>query len=617
MLPERITLDSYHPFDPPATRAAWEARRAALRRQVLVAAGLWPLPERPALQPVIHGAVEREGYTVAEVFFASLPGHYVSGNLYRPSAPADAPRAAVLSPHGHWHDGRFTELDDEVGNDRWPLQARCAQLARLGCVVFHYDMVGYADSTAIAHAEGFTDAAAVRDGHTFLGLQLWNSIRALDFLASLPDVDPERIGVTGASGGGTQTFLLCAVDERPAAAFPAVMVSTGMQGGCICENAPYLRLGTGNVELAALMAPRPLALSGADDWTIDIETQGLPELKRLYALYDAADRVTARCWPEYPHNFNRAAREMMYGWFNEHLGLGHEGPIVEQELAPLTREELTVYTEAHPRPADEGGAEAVRRWWSARNHHVHAPAGPASLREWECVFPAALEVLLGPLGEDPPARPSVDRVVVVYAGGERSEREWLTWLADAGAEVRTVPLPAEDPPIDERRHASYAGYSWAYNPTSVAFRAGLIRRELLAARGSAAVRLLGGRGESVAAFLALASAGEASGVDRAIVWVDEGLLAVKEPWEEGYEHKARARAELAARDTLPGIGRFGFVGFLPLAARAELSLFGPSAETFLGRSGTWWKRGFKLAGVRRPSDFAREPTRAELERLAD
>src|SRR5262249_15776284 len=143
----------------------------------------------------------------------------------------------------------------------YPLQARCAQLARMGSVVFHYDMVGYADSKAIAHRTGFTDAEAELRLQSFMGLQTWNSIRALDFLLSLPDVDPKRIGVTGASGGGTQTFILGAVDDRPTAAFPAVMVSTAMQGGCICENCSYLRVRTGNIELAGLFAPKPLGMS--------------------------------------------------------------------------------------------------------------------------------------------------------------------------------------------------------------------------------------------------------------------------------------------------------------------------------------------------------------------
>src|SRR5207248_2131911 len=178
----------------------------------------------------------------------------------------------------------------------FPLQARCAQLARMGCVVFHYDMVGNADSQQIGHTAGFIDPEAQLRLQSFMGLQTFNSIRSLDFLLSLPDVDPKRIGVTGASGGGTQTFVLCAVDNRPTAAFPAVMVSTAMQGGCVCENCSYLRVGTGNIELAGLFAPKPLAMSGANDWTIDIETKGLPELKALYRFYDREDFVLAKCF---------------------------------------------------------------------------------------------------------------------------------------------------------------------------------------------------------------------------------------------------------------------------------------------------------------------------------
>lgn len=112
-----------------------------------------------------------------------------------------------------------------------------------------------------------------------MGLQTWNSIRAVDFLSELPDVDPKKIGVTGASGGGTQTFMLACVDRRPKAFFPAVMVSTAMQGGCTCENASYLRINTGNIEFAAMAAPRAVGMSAADDWTKELETKGLPQLK--------------------------------------------------------------------------------------------------------------------------------------------------------------------------------------------------------------------------------------------------------------------------------------------------------------------------------------------------
>src|SRR5262249_4633959 len=183
----------------------------------------------------------------------------------------------VLWPYGHWANGRVFDAKVEYGEKkvqeqlskgaektvegaRYPLQARCASLARMGCVVFHYDMVGYADSQQIPHRQGFTDTEAELRQQSFMGLQTYNSVRALDFLLSLPDVDAKRIGVPGASGGAPKTFILCAVDERPTVAFPAVMVSTAMQGGCVCENCSGLRRGTGNIELAGLFAPKPLGM---------------------------------------------------------------------------------------------------------------------------------------------------------------------------------------------------------------------------------------------------------------------------------------------------------------------------------------------------------------------
>src|SRR5262245_48425350 len=341
-------LNGYFPFAPPATREAWNDRARQVKTQVLVANGLWPLPEKTPLNAVIHGKIERDGYTVEKIYFASMPGHYVSGNLYRPTGKAETKGPGVLCPHGHWANGRFYENNEaaakkevESGAEktmegaRYPLQARCAQLARMGCVVFHYDMIGYADSKAIAHRTGFTDGEAELRQQSFMGLQTWNSIRSLDFLLSLPDVDSKRIGVTGASGGGTQTFILGAVDDRPAAAFPAVMVSTAMQGGCVCENCSYLRVGTGNIELAGLFAPKPLGMSGADDWTKEIETKGFPELKGLYRLYDAEDRVLAKAFLQFDHNYNQVSREVMYNWFNKHLHLGLPEPVVEKAFVPV------------------------------------------------------------------------------------------------------------------------------------------------------------------------------------------------------------------------------------------------------------------------------------------
>lgn len=371
------TLNDYFPFAPPATRAAWEDRRKELREQVLIANGLWPLPPKTPLNPVVHGRIDRNGYAIEKVFFASYPGHYVCGNLYRPKTGKDTEGklAGVLCPHGHWANGRFYDAGDKAAQAQvdqgaektlegahYPLQARCAQLARMGCVVFHYDMVGYADSQQIGHRTGFTDAEAELRLQSFMGLQTWNSIRALDFLLSLPEVDPQRIGVTGASGGGTQTFLLCGIDDRPTAAFPAVMVSTAMQGGCICENCSYLRVGTGNIELAGLFAPKPLGMSGADDWTREIETKGLPELKALYRLYNAEDKVLARAFPQFKHNYNQVSREVMYNWFNKHLQLGQPEPVLESPFVPVPPKELSVFDEQHPLPKDAGNAETLRKY---------------------------------------------------------------------------------------------------------------------------------------------------------------------------------------------------------------------------------------------------------------
>ena len=236
-----------------ASRAAWLARAAQLRRRILVTAGLWPEPPRTPLRAKVWGRLERDGYTVEKVAFQSFPGFYVTGNLYRPRAQASGRcYPAVLNPHGHWPQGRLAE------ESRGSVPARCITFARQGFVAFSYDMVGYLDSRQVDH-RAFGGWCEWLWGIHSLGLQLWNSIRSLDFLTELPDVDPARIACTGASGGGTQTFLLTAVDDRVQVAAPVNMISAHMQGGCVCENAPGLRLDTFNVEIAALTAPRPPA----------------------------------------------------------------------------------------------------------------------------------------------------------------------------------------------------------------------------------------------------------------------------------------------------------------------------------------------------------------------
>jgi dienelactone hydrolase len=403
-------LNGYFPFEPPATKEAWEARRMALRTQIQVAVGLWPMPERGPVHATVHGPISRDGYTVEKVYFASLPGHYVTGNLYRPTTTDASKRPVVLCPHGHWANGRLHDAGEKAAKQqldqkaeqypesaRYFLQAKCAQLARMGCVVFHYDMVGFADSKAISHTDGFLDPAALLRLQSAMGLQTWNGLRALDFVLGLPDVDPTRVGVTGASGGGTQTFLLAALDDRVTAAFPAVMVSTAMQGGCVCENAPYLRVDTGNVEIAGLFAPKPLGMTGARDWTVEIESKGLPELKALYRLYGAEDRVMARCFAQFGHNYNQVSREVMYGWFNKHLRLGLPEPVRERPFEPVPPKQLSAYDDEHPRPNDEVGADRVKKVLTERSDKqmtALAPTNAAKLAEFRGVVGGALGVMV-------------------------------------------------------------------------------------------------------------------------------------------------------------------------------------------------------------------------------
>jgi len=403
------TLNGDFPFVVPKTREEWAARRTAVREQLLVANGLWPMPEKTPLNPVIHGKIERDGYTIEKVFFASTPGHYVCGNLYRPAGKGAVKSPAVLFAHGHWANGRLHVATDaaaaasvkekgepDLARGKFFMQAIPATLARLGFVVFQYDMVGVGDSTALPHAAGFSDAAAELRLQSAMGLQTWNSIRALDFVCGLPDVDAAKVGMTGASGGGTQTFVLAALDDRLAAAFPAVMVSTAMQGGCVCENCSYLRVDTGNVEIAALFAPKPMAMSAANDWTKEIETKGAPELKALYTLLGSPDNFAARAWLEYGHQYNVHARQMMYAWFRRHLQGVPEAQAATTEPAytPTPVAELRVFDAAHPRPADELDATRLRAAM-ARASDLQLLNLSTTPAEWRRVVGTAFRVLLG------------------------------------------------------------------------------------------------------------------------------------------------------------------------------------------------------------------------------
>lgn len=428
-LGELRTLNSYFPFKPVEDKQQWEIRQQEIKRRILISQGLWPEPTKTKLQAVVHGRMEFDDYTIEKVYFQSMPGHFVTGSLYRPKGKTGqtGPFPAVLCPHGHWADARFYDAGElaakkliATGGERFMsaarnhIQARCVQLARMGCIAFFYDTTGNSDSIQIGHRPdksdhldtpenwGFFSVQAELRLQNMMGLQTWNSIRSVDFLLDLPDVDPSRLGVTGASGGGTQSMILAAVDDRITAAMPCVMVSTSMQGGCTCENAPLMRIDQGNIDIAAAIAPRPLGLTAADDWTKELETKGYPDLQNLYKMLGHSDRLTAVFNTHFPHNYNHVNRTMMYEFYNKHFRLGLEAPVLERDFEVLSKEQITVWNEEHPAPTgtsigDPHEMSILQLATEDSDEKVAAlvPNQPEALSDYQDTVGKAWETILG------------------------------------------------------------------------------------------------------------------------------------------------------------------------------------------------------------------------------
>ena len=300
--------DTHTVFPAPAFANAAElnARREELRFNLMMAAGLYPQPPRTPLNPKFDLVGEFDGYTLKKVMFESFPGLWSTGNLYIPR-PLDKPAPAILNFVGHWELQRLNR--DDTGD--FPQQL--ANFARMGFVCLVTDMIGKVDSLQLSHEYGAQpqEEAWLSNG---LGVQLWNNLRAVDLLCSLPEVDSSRIGVTGASGGGSQTLFASLMDDRIRAMAPINMISLSMQGGCRCENAPGLRRHTNNLEMCACLAPRPLFLAGSTgDWTRE-----LTALKAAYAHFGAADDVYG-FYQDAEHQYNAKTRHEVYKFFAKYL----------------------------------------------------------------------------------------------------------------------------------------------------------------------------------------------------------------------------------------------------------------------------------------------------------
>lgn len=327
------------------TSEEWTRRAGVIREGILKGADLVPYPEKTPLNPRFTEKREYTGYTVQNVAIESLPGVFVTGSLYMPEELNES-MPGILSTHGHWSQA------DDYGRFREDAQIRCAAFSKMGAVVFAYDMVGYGEMKEWGWEHNHSLA---------LKQQLWNSIRALDFLLSLDGVDPERIAITGASGGATQAFLLTALDERIKVTVSVVQVSAHFFGGCVCESGMPIhkssRHQTNNVEIAAIAAPRPmLLLSDGDDWTKNTPEVEYPHIKYIYSLMGAENNVKNIHFPDEGHGYEFSKRKAAYPFLAAHLNMNpdaitdEDGNFTEEGIVVEPYKMLEVFSDKNPRP---------------------------------------------------------------------------------------------------------------------------------------------------------------------------------------------------------------------------------------------------------------------------
>ncbi|WP_069658794.1 acetylxylan esterase [Arcticibacter eurypsychrophilus] len=287
--------------------ATWAQRKVLLKQELYAALQLSPMPARSLSKPIVTAKRVMDGYTVQNMAIEILPGLYINGSLYSP-LKSKGKIPLILSPDGHWSAQRY----------RKDCQIRCASIARMGAMAFSYDLFAWGESLLQFKEEDHRRSLAVT-------IQALGGIRILDYLLTLDNVDKNRVGISGGSGGGSHTVLMTALDDRIKLSAPVVSLSSYHFGGCPCESGMPIHQcggGTNNIELAAMAAPRPqLVVSDGGDWTAQMPEHDFPYLKKMYGYYGKSSNVENVHLPLEGHDFGISKRKALYAFLAKYFDL--------------------------------------------------------------------------------------------------------------------------------------------------------------------------------------------------------------------------------------------------------------------------------------------------------
>jgi hypothetical protein len=357
----------------------WKARRSLYRKQLFEMLGLDPLPKKTDLKPVVTGKVEHEEFIVENIHYQSMPGLYVTANLYIPK-DIEEPAPAILYVCGH---GPTKKNNISYGN-KVSYQRHAAWFARHGYVCLIIDTLQMGEIEGIHHGTYRYDMWWWNSrGYTSAGVEAWNCIRSLDYLQSRKEVDGDRIGVTGRSGGGAYSWWISALDDRIKAAVPVAGI-TDLQNhvvdGCVeghCDCMYVVNTYRWDYPLvAALVAPRPLLISNSDKDTIfplDGVIRVHKKVREIYRLYGAGDKLGLQI-TEGPHRDTQELRVHAFVWFNRFLK--GENPLIDKPAIPFFEpEQLKVFDEL---PADQINTKIQETFVPK----AAEPSVPESAKKW-------------------------------------------------------------------------------------------------------------------------------------------------------------------------------------------------------------------------------------------